>query len=316
MFGDMAPLGRLTILQANPGGGFVPPSPPEPPGRPTRFPSERMKSAAIVPSARSFKIADNQTPMPVDRITYSFNFFDDVNGAINKRFNIPLSQIQAYRHVFGFEKTFLDQKASFGMRLPLNTLTADSPVRNLSPTKTSLGDLTAYFKYALWIDRAKGRVLSTGLAITMPTGPTTFGGANYLRGLHYTTLQPFLGAQWTWGNLYAINFASIDVPTSSRDVTMFYEDIGLGYFIYRNANPNGFIRSVAPTFETHVNVAFNHNNPFDRFDISATSHVVDLTQGLNVFLKNNAVLSLGVVEPVTGPRPFNVEALLLFNQFF
>ena len=97
---------------------------------------------------------------------------------------------------------------------------------------------------------------------------------------------------------------------------MFYQDIALGYFIYRNPNTNGFIRSVAPTFETHVNVAFNHNNPFDRRDIIATSHVVDLTQGLNVFLKNNSVLSLGVVEPVTGPRPFNIEALVMLNTFF
>ncbi|WP_406700942.1 hypothetical protein V5E97_19310 [Singulisphaera sp. Ch08] len=245
MFGDVAPVSRLAILQTN-RPGFVPPPPPEPPNRPTRFPSERMKSAAFVPSVRNFKIADNQTPMPVDRITYSFNFFDDVNGAINKRFNVPLSQIQAYRHVFGFEKTFFDKNASFGMRLPLNTLTANSPIRNLGPTSTSLGDLTAFVKYALWIDREKGRVLSTGLAVTMPTGPATFGGANYLRGLHYTNLQPFLGAQWTWGDLYAINFTSIDVPTSSRDVTIIYQDFSLGYFLYRNPNPNGFIRSIAP----------------------------------------------------------------------
>ncbi|WP_244884912.1 hypothetical protein [Singulisphaera acidiphila] len=315
MFGDVAPVSRLAILQATQ-PGFVPPPPPEPPNRPTRFPSERMKSAAFVPSVRNFKIADNQTPMPVDRITYSFNFFDDVNGAINKRFNVPLSQIQAYRHVFGFEKTFFDKNASFGMRLPLNTLTANSPIRNLGQTSTSLGDLSAFVKYALWIDREQGRVLSTGLAITMPTGPATFGGANYLRGLHYTNLQPFLGAQWTWGNLYAINFTSIDVPTSSRDVTILYEDFSLGYFLYRNPNPNGFIRSIAPTLETHVNIALNHNDPFDRGDITATSQVVGLTEGVNVFFKNNSVISFGVVEPVTGPRPFNIEAMLLFNTFF
>lgn len=315
MFGDVAPVSRLAILQAT-RPGFVPPPPPEPPNRPTRFPSERMKSASFVPSVRNFKIADNQTPMPVDRITYSFNFFDDVNGAINKRFRVPLTDIQAYRHVFGFEKTFFDKNASFGMRLPLNTLTANSPIRNLGPTSTSLGDLTAFVKYALWIDRAQGRVVSTGLAVTMPTGPATFGGANYLRGLHYTNLQPFIGAQWTWGDLYAINFTSIDIPTSTRDVTIMYQDFSLGYFLYRNPDPTGFIRSIAPTFETHVNIAFNHNDPFDRGDIMATSQVVGLTEGVNVFFKNNSVMSLGVVQPVTGPRPFNIEAMLLFNTFF
>jgi hypothetical protein len=99
-------------------------------------------------------------------------------------------------------------------------------------------------------------------------------------------------------------------------VTIFYKDISVGYFLYRNANPNGFIQSVAPTFETHINTPFNHRHPFNRRDLAATSEVVDLTEGLNVFFKNKSVLSFGLVEPVTSPRPFNVEALLLFNMFF
>jgi hypothetical protein len=265
---------------------------------------------------RSFKFADNQTPMPVDRLTYSFNFFDYVNQAVNSQLGVPLHRIQAYRSVFGFEKTFLDQRASFGMRLPLNTLTADSPIPNLGRTSTAVGDLTAYFKYALWIDRPRGRVVSAGLAVTMPTGPGTFGGANYLRGLHYTGIQPYIGEQWTWRDWYLINFSSIDISTNSRDVTIFYKDIAIGYFLYRNGNPSGWIRSVAPTFETHINTPFNHNHPFSRRDLAATCEVVDLTEGLNVFLRGNSVLSFGIVEPVTGPRPFSLEALLLFNKFF
>src|SRR5262245_36560325 len=175
MFGDMEPLSRIAIRQV-PGGGIIPPPPPVPP--PNRFGGvipDRFKSAAMVPSVRSFKIADNQTPMPVDRVTYSFNFFDYVNQSVNQRFNVPLERIQAYRHVLGFEKTFLDQNASFGMRLPINTLTANSSIPNLGPTSTAVGDLAAYFKYALYIDRPRGNVVTTGLALTFPTGPTTFG---------------------------------------------------------------------------------------------------------------------------------------------
>ena len=44
--------------------------------------------------------------------------------------------------------------------------------------------------------------------------------------------------------------------------------------------------------------------------------MVDLTGGLNVNLGSRSLLSLGVVTPVTGPRPFSIETLLLFNVFY
>jgi hypothetical protein len=150
----------------------------------------------------------------------------------------------------------------------------------------------------------------------MPTGPGTFGGANYVRGLHYTGIQPFLGVQWAWNDWYLISFSSIDVSTNARDVTIFYKDIAIGYFLYRNGNPQGLIQSVAPTFEVHINTPFNHTDPFNRRDLAATAEVVDLTEGLSVFLRDKSVISLGVVQPVTGPRPFSLEALLLYNKYF
>ena len=56
---------------------------------PTNLENPRNKSAILVPSVRGFKIADNQTPMPVNRISYGFNYFNDVNEAINRRFGYP-----------------------------------------------------------------------------------------------------------------------------------------------------------------------------------------------------------------------------------
>jgi hypothetical protein len=315
MFGDMAPLSHLAVVQV-PGQGFRPPAPPEP--GPTRLPSpfRLNQSAALIPSIRSFKFADNQTPMPVDRISYGFNYFNNVNAAVNRRFHSPISGIQAYANIFGFEKTVLDGNASFGMRVPLDTLTANSPFPTIGQTSTAPGDLTAYFKYALYIDRPKGQVVSTGMAVTVPTGPTTFGGANYLRGLHYTNLQPYIGAQWSQGDWFGIAFSSVSVPTSERDVLMYYQDFALGYFVYRNSKPKGFLRSIAPDFELHLNTPFNHRHSFSVTDIAATNEVVDLTQGLNFFLMSRAILSLGIVEPVTGPKPFAVEALALLNVYF
>jgi hypothetical protein len=315
MFGDAAPLSHLAALQA-PGQGFRPPAPPEPGPVRIASPNRLNQSAALIPSARSFKFSENQTPMPVDRISYGFNYFNDVNAAVNRRFRSPISGIQAYANVFGFEKTIMEGNASVGVRLPLDTLTANSSYPNIGKTSTAPGDMTVYFKYALYIDRPKGRVISTGMAVTAPTGPTTFGGANYVRGLHYTDLQPYIGAQWVSGDWFGIAFSSISVPTSERDVLMYYQDFAVGYFVYRNSRPNGFVRWIAPDFEVHVNTPFNHRHSFSVTDIVATNEVVDLTFGMNFFLMNRTLLSLGVADPVTGPKPFAIEAIGLLNVFF
>ena len=81
------------------------------------------------------------------------------------------------------------------------------------------------------------------------------------------------------GRLVPVSFSSIDVSTNSRDATLFYKDMAIGYFLYRNGQPRGFIQSAAPTFETHINTPINHNHPFDRRDLAATAEVVDLTRG-------------------------------------
>ena len=152
----------------------------------------------------------------------------------------------------------------------------------------------------------------------MPTGPSTFGGADWVRGIHYTGLQPFLAFQYTWDRVYAIGFASIDVPTSQRDALMLYQDVGLGYFVYRNKDPNsrGLIKSVAPTFEVHVNTPTNHQDAFNPRDLAGTAEVVDLTSGVNVFMGKRTLLSFGIVDPVTAPRPFSLEALAFLNVFY
>ena len=230
---------------------------------------------------------------------------------------MPLGRTQAFRYLVGFEKTFFDKNVSFGMRLPINNLTADGLSPGFGGTSTAVGDLGMYFKYALWQDRARGRVLSTGLALTAPTGPGSFAGANYLRPInHYAFLQPFLGFQWQWDRAYVMNFLAIDTPTGPHDTTLIYEDIAVGYFVYRNPSPDALLRAIAPMFETHVNVPLNHPDWANPRSAAGTPTMVDLTIGANVFLGNRSILSLGVMTPVSGPRPVSLEAIALFNVFF
>ena len=73
---------------------------------------------------------------------------------------------------------------------------------------------------------------------------------------------------------------------------------------------------MAPTFEVHVNTPLNHRGFDNPKDPSGTPDVVNLTYGLNFEIFRNSLLTLGFVTPVTGPRAFDYEALVLFNYRF
>ena len=91
-------------------------------------------------------------------------------------------------------------------------------------------------------------------------------------------------------------------------MTILSNDVGLGYYLYRNPDADGFLTAIAPTFEVHVNTPLNHRDVFDANDRAGTPDVVNLTYGVNFGFARSAVLTLGFVTPVTGPKPFDYEA--------
>jgi hypothetical protein len=239
-------------------------------------------------SRGSFKISENESPRPQDRFYFGYNYFADVS--------IPgSSDFQLHRETFGFEKTFLDGSASFGMRLPVIQ-------QGGSFGSDDVADLSFILKYAFYDDRATGNLLSGGLVVTAPTGPsiTLDDGSS----LHSTLLQPYLGWIWARDRFYTLGFAEVVVPTDSRDVTFGAVDTGIGYRV-----SDLFI----PTFEAHVNTAFNHRG-FEDSPIGFADSVV-LTSGFHSII-GRALFTLGVAVPVTGPRVYDVEAIAQFNFRF
>jgi hypothetical protein len=265
-----------------------------------------------------FKIADNNSPMPQDRIYLDFNFFNDFLASTNNRLGTGIQNMNIYRESFGLEKTFLDGNGSVGLILPLNTLSMQSPVSSLNGTHTGLGDLSLFARYALYGDRANNNWISGGLAVTAPTGSSNFAGIDAPSPVANTTiLQPFGSYLWNFGNLYVQGFISIYTPTDhGSSPVLLFNDIGIGYFVYRAPVADRWLTGVAPTFEVHVTDPLNFrgpitaSNPFGAFD------VVDLGVGLNVLLRARSRLGIGVVTPVTGPRPFTIEALAQFRVRF
>jgi hypothetical protein len=168
----------------------------------------------------------------------------------------------------------------------------------------------------LYDNPALGSMLSGGLAVTAPTGPSSFAGSRSSYGVRDTQIQPFLGYILRRGDFYLQGFSAIDVPTDSRDVTMWYNDLALGYFVYQSADPSAFLSAVVPTFEVHLNDPLNHRGALRPDDPAGTPDVLDLTFGTSFIIRKRLVATVGCAFPVTGPHPFDIEALALLNFYY
>jgi hypothetical protein len=300
-----------------PAPGLPPPTNVIPPQRPGMIVVPPPRQAVVlIPGPRTFKIADNESPRPQDRVYYSFNYFDNLDGAANRRLGGDLRNIQASADTFGLEKTFLDGRASLGLRLPLQAMRADSDFSQFNHSSTSLGDLSTIVKYAVYADPVLDNWLSVGLAVTTPTGPRTFAGFANVQQDNMTTFQPFVGGLWHFGDWYAQGFSAIDVPTDVRQPTLWYNDIGIGYFLFQRHDPNRFLTAVAPTFEVHVGTPLTHQGILRGNQQVGASDEVNLTAGANFEFFDRYRLAVGVVVPVVGPRPFDVEGVVQFRIRF
>jgi hypothetical protein len=282
----------------------------------TMVPVQRQVPTLTVVSERvafpfggPFKVSENESPSPQDRVFFTYNFYDgliDPGQGTPPAGNTPGPRLNVHREVIGFEKSFLDGHVSFGLRAPagIEVDGADGLAED------NFGDLTMLLKYAPYNNRDTGDCISTGLAITLPTGP---GIPTVTGNLHPTILQPFVGGIYNLGHLYVHGFTSLAVPTDSQDVTLLFNDLGVGYSVYRSNSEKPLISAIVPTVECHVTTPLNHRGTTDPIVVP---DLVVLTAGAHVDLFRAARLTVGLATPVTGPRLFDVEAVAQFNCRF
>ena len=179
-----------------------------------------------------------------------------------------------------------------------------------SLSRSNFGDLSILFKYAPLNNTRTGNVLSTGLVVTAPTGSdfTLADGTS----LHPVILQPFLGGLLNQDRFYIQGFASVAVPTDARDAVLLFNDVGIGYRLYQNRD-SAVLSSVIPTVEVHIDAPLNHRGSA-RLGVAALDEV-NFTYGVHLGFRK-AQLSLGIATPVTGPLPFDFEALAQLNWRF
>jgi hypothetical protein len=148
------------------------------------------------------------------------------------------------------------------------------------------------------------------LVVTAPTGDAASYSALEPK-IHPTVLQPFLGALLAREDWYVQGFSSVAVPLDKRDTTYLFNSVQLGYYLYSSPFEDAFVRSITPIVEVHVNTPLSNRGierlPLGSFDI------VSITGGTTFGLGRSAVLNMGVNVPVTGPKPYAIEALAQLN---
>jgi hypothetical protein len=279
------------------------------------------------------KVAEGDSPIPLDRVFYRFNFYSNLNPSFYQSAFAPYKQVNLFTNVFGFEKTF-GEWFSFGVRIPINGIEALSrgtfyvrvpgpgnqtrPVPGVPDYRSAqLGNINSIFKIKLAEDRNAGYLVSAGVAISFPTaatqridpGPSTA-----------TVLQPFLGYLYTRDRFFAQGFGSMTLPMISIQSLILFNDVGLGLWAYRDDSPSAILTGIAPTFEMHLNVPVQGPDRisyiFNKAGTLPFNTQFNLTFGSTFEFFHRATLGLGFVVPTVGPDPFNYEFLAHFNVRF
>jgi hypothetical protein len=249
----------------------------------------------------AFKITENDTPRPTSRAYLTYNFYDQLFNSISGP-NTP--RLMLHQEVFGLEYAFADQQYSVAVRLPYNQV-----VSNQFFNSTSLGDITLIGKAVLLEDRETGDLLSGGLALTVPSGDSPFGSTLTGTNPRGTLVQPWVGHILTWDRLFVQGFDAVVVPTSGGQPTFLSHDAAAGYFLYRDGA--GLVTGVIPTVEAHLNVPVSmrgtNANPVGFVD------TLTLLGGAHALIRQNGSVGVAVGSPITGPRPFSLQATVQFN---
>ncbi|MBI1831565.1 MAG: hypothetical protein HYR84_08970 [Planctomycetes bacterium] len=249
--------------------------------------TSKRRLVAIPVSYGAFKIAENESVRPQDRVFGSYNYYNNVLGIAD-----------VHREIVGFEKTFLNGNASIGLRVPFYQSIADS-----GKNQAAFDDLTVILKYAV-INRPD-TVVSTGIAVTVPPGPAYQPIAGAARDI--TLLQPFVGAYLGAGKWYVHGFSSLLYPTDTVAPVVLFNDLGVGYYWKQSGR---WLTAVVPTAEVHVTTPINHRSDADP---ERRRDTVDVTGGAHFLFGNRTSIGVAVGTPVTGPRIFSVEGILNFN---
>jgi hypothetical protein len=294
---------------------------------------------------RNFKIADNNSPIPTDRVLFNYHHFQNalLGWPGGQNYNLD-------RFTFGVEKTFCNKTCSVEVRVPFaRGLEGDQELRSTNAAAaTEFGNIPLVFKKLLV--RRECWLLSAGMATVFPTGNDAreFQDGVLTKWVKNDSyhLQPFLG--WLWlpnDQLFVEAFAQLDFdangypvifndPTGNQrlasgvlqDQSLMLVDLKIGRWIYRNPCAP-WIKGIAPAVELHYTTTMQDadrvgdaanpqigsiGNFYNRMDI------LNVTGGLHFALGKASQLTVAAVAPLRSDEEslFDAEVTVQYNRWF
>ncbi len=282
------------------------------------------------------KLADNNSPMPRDRVFFDYNFFH----------NTSLNGIDVNRYTPGFEKTFLDGMGSFEFRMPMaGTLDSDVVINSVTgdnPTGLNgeFGDL--FFGIKALLAATDRCAISAGLGLTVPTAEDVRVGLDDGTPLALIEndavyVSPYAAILLTPSSrVFFQGFVQLNVDANGNPVfsnrlgnglqpegrlneqTSIFLDASLGHWLFRDFSRGP--RGVALMLEAHYSATIQdadtiRSDVFQIGDPRADFDVLDLTIGAHVLL-GQSVFTIGYSAPVTDDQGFDGEIRAFVNRYF
>jgi len=290
-----------------------------------------------------FKMCDDTSPLPQDRVLTDSSFF---GGALSADGAGGLTRLNVYGFEAGFEKTLLSGAASVEVRGPLS---------DVETVGCHFGDMGIALK-GLLVNRCD-LAICAGMSMNVPTAPNTVttglddvAAANpHLLGQHLPTtitienqsvhLLPFAGALWMPScRFFVQGYLQVDVDASGNEVleglttfplrsigrlydpTFLYVDVGAGYWL-RRGDCSRSISGLACIGEIHVNQSLGSGGVISDGTVSVppvSYSFVDFTAGAYLDFGGNGNVTIGYVAPLTGgsDRFFDGELRAFYNYRF
>jgi hypothetical protein len=263
-----------------------------------------LAQVPILPRYAGLKITDNDGPRPTDRVFYSYNEYFKVNHAINP---VGSPEITLRRQIIGLETT-LGTDSSVGLRVPFLQISGSPDLND-----REIGDLTVVGKYAFINDPFTGNVATLGLTLTFPTGGRGTMGelANGEVAPRALFVQPWVGAAWNYDDWFVQGVSALVLPTDPIYPVVAFNSVGVGYWVYRNADDR-LLRAIVPVVELHMNNPLTNRG--DDAEILFKDQV-NLTSGV-YFQFPRLAIGGSVCVPLVGPKPYDLEAMFSVNYQF
>jgi len=274
------------------------------------------------------KIAENTSPIPHDRLLFSYSYFD----------NVPLHPrgVNVQRFTPGIEKTFLGGMMSFEMKVPM-AITLDTTSTLGAATDVTQGELgnmlltpkLLLFQQSTW-------AMSAGMTISVPTARDVHvvhaSGTRLVRiDNESVNVGPFIGLLSVPNErLFVQAFLQYEFDTNGSPVSLNPDGTGLQSagrlkgttFQYFDVSAGCWVRpNVALTGEIHWNRSLGDPdvvavNNFAVGDLSSTIEIINAVIGAHIELTYDTTVTIGYAMPIGGgqDQQFDGELRFMVNQ--